>query len=388
MLTPHNSVDWPSLAQAAALALLGEPTRRTRQEWRWGRRGSLALYLDRGTWRDFEAGKGGGVLDLVAHLEGIDRADAWSWLQDRGLVSPPGAPQDTRPPPAAPRPQSPRHAESRAGADVAAETDRRARWARQTWAAAVNIPRDAAHPTRRWLAARHLWRPELPAPAVLRWLPAEAHHPARHTGAGSVLALAAPPAAWLAAWPELPQAQAVQLIAIDREGGAAEIISPTAGPLGKQSRGVLQGGAVVILGSPSPEDAREPVRVAEGLADALALAARYAGPAVAALGTAGMQSEALVGYLAAWPFGAVVHADADDAGGQAASALRRTVRAAGGQCRAVMPAQGKDAAAAATERPFDDLPEGWQDYALTLREMYPGWPRWELYRAATTALQE
>ena len=59
--------------------------------WRYGKRGSLAVHVDgpqRGTFRDFEAGKSGGVLDLVLHLvEHVnDRAAAAAWLQAEGLA--------------------------------------------------------------------------------------------------------------------------------------------------------------------------------------------------------------------------------------------------------------------------------------------------------------
>ena len=384
---PGSTVDWVGLAQAVALELLGEPKRRGPREWRWGNRGSFALRLDRGTWQDFEAGKAGGVLDLVAHLQGIDRAEVPAWLRERGLMPPADTSRAGAPAPA-PRPTVARPAPAPAAlieGDVDAQ--RRQRWARRTWAETTAIPRDGGHPARRWMAARRLWRPEIPAPDPLGWLPAEAHHPARHTGAGSIVALAAQPAAWLAAWPGLPEAQALQLVAVAQDGTPAQIVSRTAGALGKQTRGVLPG-AVTLLGNPTGGDAVDAVRVAEGLADALALAARYQGPAIATLGTSGLRLPLLAEYLAARPHGAIVHADADDGGGRAAAELRRMVQSAGGRCRAVLPAGGKDAADAAAVQPFADLPDGWLDYAATLREMYPAWPRWELYRAATTALLE
>ena len=67
--------------------------------WRYGKRGSLAVHVDgprRGTFRDFEAGKSGGVLDLVLHLvEHVnDRAAAAAWLQAEGLA--PHSPQTPR----------------------------------------------------------------------------------------------------------------------------------------------------------------------------------------------------------------------------------------------------------------------------------------------------
>ena len=89
--------DWPDLLEPVALELLGEPSRRTTSgEWRYGRKGSLAVHVsgDRaGTWRDHEAAAGGGVLDLLEHVEGIDPAEALDWLRQRGLLDgaqPPG----------------------------------------------------------------------------------------------------------------------------------------------------------------------------------------------------------------------------------------------------------------------------------------------------------
>ena len=144
--------------------------------------------------------------------------------------------------------------------------------ARRTWSQdSQPIPADPDHPARRWLAARNLWRPELPTPGALRWLPAAAHYQGRgsHTGAGSIIALAAPPAAWTVAWPELPIPQSVQIIAVDAEGNPALDRPADSGGLGKRSIGSTTG-AIVVLGCAELADALEPVRVAEGVADALA----------------------------------------------------------------------------------------------------------------------
>ena len=51
--------------------LLGEPTSRTRDEWRYGGKGSLSVMVSgpkRGSWHDHEAGCGGDPVGLVAHL--------------------------------------------------------------------------------------------------------------------------------------------------------------------------------------------------------------------------------------------------------------------------------------------------------------------------------
>ena len=66
--------DWPALLPDVARRLLGDPPRIGADEWRYGSRGSLAVHPARGTWHDFEADAGGGVLDLVQHVNGCDRA--------------------------------------------------------------------------------------------------------------------------------------------------------------------------------------------------------------------------------------------------------------------------------------------------------------------------
>lgn len=73
--------------EPVARALLGEPNARlsTRDELRFGSNGSLAVHVrgdHAGTWRDHEAGAGGGVLDLIAHKLGGDRRAAAAWLRD------------------------------------------------------------------------------------------------------------------------------------------------------------------------------------------------------------------------------------------------------------------------------------------------------------------
>ena len=102
---------------------------------------------------------------------------------------------------------------------------------------------------------RNLWRPEIPVPGPLRWLPADRHgNRTGHTGAGSIVALASPPATWSDAWPQLPTPRAVQLIAVHQDGRPASI-KTASGELGKQTRG-LPSGTAVILGNPKIGDAQ------------------------------------------------------------------------------------------------------------------------------------
>ena len=376
--------DWPAIAYRVAVELLGEPNSPLSnvREWRWGRRGSFALQAKTGRWYDFESDTKGGALDLVMRETGLDQPAAFEWLRSRGLVD---AAERRVPASAATNPNA-RGSSERAG-DRQPVRRNTADYGRHLWRSSQTIPTDPGHPARRWLARRNLWRPDLPLPAAVRWLP---DYDRRHTGAGALVAVAAQPAAWLAAWPNTPQPAAVQLVSIDAEGNPAPDRPADTGGLDKRTLGARDG-AVVLLGNPSLAVAVAPVEVAEGLADALALAARADAPAIATLGTGEMVS----GNLAHWLADASrvrVYADRDaakdgrpPAGLRAARALVRAVESAGGHADAVhAPDPHKDAAAYAAAVGFPSVADGWDEYAKTLAET-TDWPRWEIARLAAIA---
>jgi len=74
-----------------AVELLGKPTFRAGQEWRWGRKGSLSVVVGgarAGMWFDHEEGRGGWFSDLVGRDLGMAREDATDWIADRiGMAS-------------------------------------------------------------------------------------------------------------------------------------------------------------------------------------------------------------------------------------------------------------------------------------------------------------
>ena len=83
--------------------LLGEPNKNlsTRSELRFGAKGSLSVDLTKGTWYDYEAGIGGGVLDLVCRELGFaGREEAAEWLRVEGYDHRPASAKETRPRPA------------------------------------------------------------------------------------------------------------------------------------------------------------------------------------------------------------------------------------------------------------------------------------------------
>ena len=63
-----QQIDWQRIAPEVALQLLGEPKTKRSHEWRYGTHGSLVVNIDAGTWWDFENDKGGGLIDLIKHM--------------------------------------------------------------------------------------------------------------------------------------------------------------------------------------------------------------------------------------------------------------------------------------------------------------------------------
>lgn len=69
-----------------ARELLGEPTKESRTELRFGTCGSMSVSLAKGTWYDFESGTGGGVLALLQQRAVPDKHGALAWLWERSLL--------------------------------------------------------------------------------------------------------------------------------------------------------------------------------------------------------------------------------------------------------------------------------------------------------------
>lgn len=89
----------PMIGKVAA-ELWGEPNRRLSKpgELRWGNQGARIVYPDTGAFLDTEADRRGGTLDLIEHVEGVDRAGAMAWLADRGLIPAAGSSRPVLPP--------------------------------------------------------------------------------------------------------------------------------------------------------------------------------------------------------------------------------------------------------------------------------------------------
>ena len=340
--------------------VLGEPNHRLsdlrRGELRYGTRGSLSVKVPphpkAGLWYDYEAGVGGGLGQLELHLRGVlalTPSTSFEGKRSRVGESPDG--------------------------------DRGA-YAARLWGTSEVVGLDGRHPVRRWMEARKLWRPEVPVPAALRWLSGG------DAGGGRILALAAPPQRWIAAWPGVPQLEALQRVPVDSVGNGA-------GP--KKSLGPMSG-SVLVFGPPagSPEAC---LAVCEGIADGLAVAARSTATVVVVFGTSAMVGASRNGlgeYLASFGGGVEVWADRDlpsdggstgrrfPAGGRAAYAVKRAVEEAGGSCQVFHPGGGmKDVAERAAVLGFGEVDDA--RMAIAARRLsveHCGWPSWQVLRLA------
>ena len=153
-------IDWPAIAEPVVSALLGAPNGRlTRgRRWRYGTKGSMSVNLDRGTWYDFEAVEGGGLLALIKRVQRTDNAGAFQWLAEQGHV-PRSAPGRGRPG-LRPVPTEPTEPEPKDASDLA----RKIALARAIWA---SVRPAAGTPVEAYLSARGCW-PKAPGD----WCPA------------------------------------------------------------------------------------------------------------------------------------------------------------------------------------------------------------------------
>ena len=392
---PLPVADFAALLPDVARRLLGEPPRIEAggETWRYRGRGSLAVHVGgarAGTWRDHEAGAGGGTLALIEHAAQTDKAGALAWLVDARLIAAPGGP-DARPAnraipchnsrSAPMRPQSgpaapgspPDRALSRPVSDPREQSG--------TWippesaapalappAPTPSVTADVARavlqnadeaddtPARAYLAARGTWPADGPAlPAAVRWLPPEAvaDLPTWPDRDGRPLRLT-PPADGIrslrADAPPVPRCGAV-VFELARPGCAPDAVTleavtaAGARPAERWRRtvGAAAGRILEVAAPPGdgwPDAGAAPLVAAlvEGEADALALA-RLRLPGVlirAAGGTAGMiGGAALVRDLPAATAACLV-SDGDPPGRAAVTALHAALQDAGRTCYAAV----------------------------------------------------
>src|SRR5262245_28452542 len=88
-----QKIDFSFCMEAVAFKLLGEPSQKHGNEWRYGTRGSMSVDIKKGEWYDHELGKGGGVVELIRRKV---YGDPIVWLRNEGFLDP--ARSHTEPP--------------------------------------------------------------------------------------------------------------------------------------------------------------------------------------------------------------------------------------------------------------------------------------------------
>ena len=378
------------IAPAVCERLLGEPSSRSAREWRWRGKGSFRLKLDTGTWSDFEAGEGGGVLALVMREERVDKAGALAWLETQGFLKSrresgrigahgPGSGKAV----AAQSPYNPANQSSGVMTPERRGTDA-LRWIRSQ---ILPIADTLDHPVRRWMAKRNLWRPELPLPPSLRWISFDAPvFRGTHSGIGAIAFPLAAVEAWRASYPDTPSPSAMQLVCIDADGERAGYENSQGRRVDKPKFGNARM-AVWTIGDITGDSAI----VCEGAADALALAAREPNPVIATLTTprpptAWRVALSMFSSVTIWP-----DMDTEDEQGRrpgldAVRALAQARKLAGQAIDVMGVDIGKDAADAAREAPLGDINVyEMQHFAQELQD--EGMVEFEALRYASTLLK-
>ena len=321
-----NQIDWIAIAPDVAVRLKGEPRTKSEKEWRWGNKGSFALYLENGTFSDYEDGVTGGVIDMVEHCEGLaSRKEAVQWLKMNDYLprsgtsprpcvptsKPKTAPKITKPPP------NPGELE----------------YGLTLWNDARPVPTESEHPARRW--SRGLLPLTTQMPHSIRF----------HSRKEFVICCVATLNRWIDAFPKTPAPQAVHAIAIDSTGKKRC-------PVGwdtddKRTYGRVHGCGVFVIGSPDISI----INICEGVKDALAIYEREPGGVIASLTTFSKFTNhySLIKHIAGR--NPVIFPDMDEAGKKATETLSQALRRAGATVKIRLGADGAD--------PADSALKGW-----------------------------
>ncbi len=302
-----------------------EPTSRGGTEWRFGRRGSLAVMVagpKRGGWFDNEAGCGGDALGLVAHLRHTPMREAFRWA----LAWLGEAPVHRRPE-VARRPVAPPEAPH--GASTEAGKDDGKKWSRDL---ADRLWREAVPPAgtmvEAYLASRGL---TLPGDAPLRFHPAAWRN--RDNGP--------PGPAMIACMTVLKTGEPCGAPVTYLRGGG-----DGAGKAPGERAKIMLGTAGVVRLVPE-EEVTLGLGLAEGIETALAVMQGFGwSPVWAATSAGAIRTFPVLPGIEAL----TVFADADGAGRAAAKACNARWAAAGCQARTIAAPAGQD---------FNDVLQRW-----------------------------
>ena len=284
------------------------------REIRFGNKGSFSVNKREGTFYDFESDTGGGILDMIAHVERLEnRRQAFQWLRNHGFLE--GLFTSTQH--SRPRPQ-PR---ARQSIDTGFF-----KLGLKLWKESESISFSQSHPVRHWCRKRDLFPPYNNLPATIRW----------HQQKQSIIVSLARLQDFINAYPEPPEPRQFHLIAIDNQGNKR---APDKRTLGRP--GVT---CVALFGDPHADE----IAIAEGIADALSLTSDFQ-CVIASITTFNKisNSETLVNYLSSKEV--YLCGDNDEAGKTAERKLAKAIGRRGGEIFFIPEPAAKDPAEAARQ---------------------------------------
>ena len=287
------------------------------REIRFGNKGSFNVNKREGTFYDFESDTGGGILDMIAHVERLEnRRQAFQWLRNHGFLE--GLFTSTQH--SRPRPQ-PR---TRQTIDTGFF-----KLGLELWKESEPIPFSQSHPVRRWCGHRNLFPSHKELPPTIRY----------HQKNGYIIVAMSSLKDFINAYPDPPTPRQFHLIAIDRQGNKR-----TAFKAGGDKRifGQSDVTCVALFGDPHADE----IAIAEGIADTLSLTSDFQ-CVIASITTFSKiaNDETLVNHLSSKAV--YLCGDNDEAGKEAERKLAKAIGRRGGEIFFIPEPMAKDPAEAA-----------------------------------------
>ena len=288
----------------------------TETEIRFGNRGSFSVNKQTGTFYDYETSTGGGLLDMIIHLDHAeDKDQAKDWLRDKGFLDGSFSPTQHH------RPQAQNRTPS---------TRNMFKVGLKLWQEAEPVPFYQHHPVRQWCRHRNLFPSYKEIPAIIRW------HEKKHF----IIVALAPIEDFINAYPEPPAPRQFHLISITVDGKKSYAFNRD----DKRTYGQSEHCCVALFGNPLTGE----IATCEGIADALSLTSDF--PCVIASITTFNKianDEKLVEYLSTKE--SYLCGDNDAASNQAEAKLANAIGKQGGEVFFIEDKTAKDPAEAAQQ---------------------------------------
>ena len=323
--TKTMQVDFATLApqiidEVAKALMLDRPIcHENDREIRFGNKGSFLVDKREGTFYDFEADTGGGILDMIVHVERLEnRGQSVQWLRNHGFLDGPlTSTQHKRPHP------QPRARQS--------NNTGLFKYGLKLWKESEPIPFSQPHPVRQWCRHRNLFPSDRELPPTIRY----------HRKKGCITVAMSSLRNFINAYSDLPDPRQFHLISIDKQGNKRAAFKAGGD---KRIYGQSNVTCVALFGNPHADE----IAIAEGIADALSLTVDFQ-CVVASVTTFNKiaNDETLVNYLS--NKAVYLCSDNDKAGKQAERKLAKAIGHRGDEVYFIPEPMAKDPAEAARQ---------------------------------------